>query len=100
MPVFVAVVILGLAFFLFCLLAIHLDERRRRSARGTGSGTLIPLETMPRSARSGSYRRVIPLPANRATQAARPFPKAARRMTEPGTMRRRAVGGSPFTDLS
>ena len=100
MPVFVAVVILGLVFLLSCLLAIHLDERRRRNARGTGSRTLTPLETMPRAAHMRSYRRVIPLPANRATQGARPSSKTAGRMTELPTMRRRAVGGSPFTGLS
>lgn len=95
MPVFVAVVVLGLVFFLSCLLAIHWDERRRRR-HPTDKATreLTPLEVIPTNARTQPYRRLILLPAHRTTPSARPLLNDESRSTG-----RRAVGGSTFTDL-
>jgi hypothetical protein len=70
MPVFVAVVVLGLVFFLSCLLAIHLDEKRRR-IRPAADTRLIPLEMGPAGARTQAYRKAIPLTTKLATQSSR-----------------------------
>ena len=84
MPVFVAVVVLGLVFFLSCLLAIHWDEhRRRRHPADTAIRELTPLEVIPTNARTQPYRRLILLPGSPSTPSARP-PLNGRVLAVPG----------------
>jgi hypothetical protein len=99
MPVFVAVVVLGLVFFLSCLLAIHLDEKRRRLRPATDT-RLIPLETVPAGARMQSHRKVIPLSAKLATQSSRTSTKGFGRSNTPIKNSERAAGSASFRKLS
>ncbi len=99
MPVFVAVVSLGLAFFLFCLLAIHLDERRRRNRRPGNGRMLEELALVPTSARMRSYRRVIPFTREHAMQNSR-LSSSAGRSNAPSSRSERATGSVSSRKLS